>query len=126
MAFLKKSRTPEEQAKYDEKQSKRNAIFIYHYCLNENLPKEHPDFCFNCWVDECESQACAQQNWKYCEHCESKGFPKFTLEDREKGLEIAIKMKVDLEKHRQENMTPEQREKGRKLADARKNKLKEI
>ena len=101
--------------------------YIYHYCLNENLPKEHPDFCFNCWIDECESSACAQQNWKYCPECEAKGFPKFTLKDREKGLEIAIKMKQDLEKHRQENMTPEQREKGRKLAESRKKKLsKEI
>jgi hypothetical protein len=31
--------------------------YIYHYCLNENSPKEHPDFCFNAWVDECESNA---------------------------------------------------------------------
>ncbi len=101
--------------------------YIYHYCLNENSPKEHPDFCFNAWVDECESNASAQQNWKYCKSCENKGFPKFTLKDREKGLGIAIKMKQYLEKHRQENMTPEQREKGRKLAEARKKKIsKEI
>ena len=89
--------------------------YIYHYCLNENLPKEHQDFCSNCWVDECESQAGAQQNWKYCESCESKGFPKFTLKDREKGLEIAIKMKNDLEKYKKENMSEESKIKSERM-----------
>ena len=107
--------------------------YIYHYCLNENLPKEHPDFCFNCWVDECESQACAQQNWKYCPECEVKGFPKFTLEDREKGLEIAIKMKQDLEKHKKENMSEESKRKSEimkknlaKMREAKLNKVSDI
>ena len=52
--------------------------YIYHYCLNENLPKEHPDYCFNCWIDEAHggANACGQQNWKYCSDCQDSGFDK--------------------------------------------------
>ena len=97
--------------------------YIYHYCLNENLPKEHPDFCSNCWVDECESSALSQQNWKYCKECEAKGFDKFTLNDRLKGLEIREKMVIELEKHKQENMSPKAKERARKMLETRKNNL---
>ena len=67
--------------------------YIYHYCLNENLPKKHPDYCFTAWVDEApNSHSCSQQNWKYCPRCVEKGFPEFTLKDREKGLKIRQEM----------------------------------
>lgn len=100
MTFEKKIRTPEQQAKYDEKQERRNPVFIYHYCLNENLPKEHPDFCFNCWIDECDSQACSQQNWKYCSSCqESKNFPEFTLKTKDDGYKIHMDMVAHLAKY---------------------------
>ena len=95
MAFKKKIRTPEEQAKYDEKQERRNPVFIYHYCLNENLPKEHPDFCFNCWVDEANggNKAQGQQNWKYCSSCTiEKKFPEFNLKKYSSGRQIHIDM----------------------------------
>ena len=100
MAFEKKIRTPEEQVKYDEKQERRNPVFIYHYCLNENLPKEHPDFCFNCWIDECDGYACSQQNWKYCKSCQSdKNFPEFTLKTKDDGYKIHMDMVAHLAKY---------------------------
>lgn len=94
MAFKKKERTEEEQKIYDEKQQK-NKYYIYHYCLNENLPKEHPDFCFNCWIDEAHggSKASGQQNWKYCESCiDTKNLPKYEMKDHKKGYKIHMDM----------------------------------
>ena len=101
--------------------------FIYHYCLNENLPKEHPDYCCTAWVDECTSTALSQQNWKYCEKCESKGFPKHTLKDRLKGEAIRLKMVAELEKHKQENMSPEKRARVEKMMETKnKNKTNSV
>lgn len=99
MVFEKKIRTTEEKLEYDEKEAKRNQTYIYHYCLNENLPKEHPDFCFNCWIDECEHYASEQQNWKYCSSCEAKGFPEFTMETRKDGYKIHTDMCNHLKKY---------------------------
>lgn len=102
MAFEKKIRTPEEQVKYDEKQERRNPVFIYHYCLNENLPKEHPDFCFNCWIDEAHggNGAVSQQNWKYCSGCqEDNGLPNYKMKDYSIGYKIHMDMVEHLAKY---------------------------
>ena len=50
--------------------------YIYNYCLNENLDKKHKDYCETCWIDVAHggSNACAQQNWKYCQKCVGKGY----------------------------------------------------
>jgi hypothetical protein len=100
MTFKKKIRTSEEQAKYDEKQERKSPVFTYHYCLNENLPKEHPDFCFNCWVDGCETYSSSQQNWKYCKSCvQDKNFPEFTLKTKDDGYKIHMDMVAHLAKY---------------------------
>ena len=101
MVFLQKVRSKEEQAKYDKKQEGRSPVFIYHYCLNENLPKEHPDYCFNCWVDEAHggSGAIAQQNWKFCSECSSKGFPEYIMEDYKIGYKKHMDMIAHLAKY---------------------------
>src|SRR5574344_1251234 len=104
MAFKKKERTEEEQRIYDKKQQ-RNKYYIYHYCLNENLPKEHPDFCFNCWIDEAHggSNAQGQQNWKYCESCvNTKNFPIFEMKDYEEGYKIHMDRVDNLNKYTKE------------------------
>lgn len=81
----------------------KNEYYIYHYCLNENLPKEHPDFCFNCWVDECTQSSCGQQNWKYCESCQTKHkLPNYTLKDKSKGVKIHEDMIKVLEAYKEE------------------------
>ena len=76
---------------------------IYHYCLNENLPKEHPDFCFNCWVDEApNSSTLSQQNWKYCKSCEDKGNVSVSTKDYKTGIETSKNMIDTLDKYKKE------------------------
>ena len=91
----------------------KEKYYIYHYCLNENRDeKNDPDYCFRAWVDEApNAHSCSQQNWKYCEFCEAKGYPKFTLKDRVKGLKI-----------RQEMINALQRYKGKKEYEFKKRK----
>jgi len=100
MVFELKKDLTEEQREINRKKESKADYFIYHYCLNENLPKEHPDFCFNCWIDEAEQYALEQQNWKYCKSCvDDKNLPEFTLKTRKDGYKIHMDMVAHLAKY---------------------------
>lgn len=70
----------------------KEGYYIYHYCLNENLPVTDPNYCDRAWVDVAHGgdYASAPQNWKYCPDCVAKGFPE--IKSYTKGRKIRQEM----------------------------------
>jgi len=97
-------------------ENKKEEYYIYHYCLNENLAKDDPNYCDRAWVDEAHggNNACTPQNWKFCPTCVAKGFPE--IKTYTKGNKIRKEMITKLTGYEF---------KGRELSEERKNNLKE-
>jgi hypothetical protein len=66
--------------------------YIAHVCSNSKLPKTHTDYCERGFIDEAPNQnTCSEQCWKYCKHCETKGYPVI----KQKTMSDAMKLKVE-------------------------------
>lgn len=79
----------------------KEEYFIAHVCLNSKLPKKHPDYCDMGFIDLAPNKfSCSEQCWKYCPHCEAKGYPKITEKPVSEKMNLKIQKMVEVKRNK--------------------------